>query len=57
VGFQESLACEGCHAQLLEDVEQVHFLVEFVLGFLEKHTFYLFCFVTPNAAAAEQRRA
>jgi hypothetical protein len=37
VGFQESLARESCNAQLLENVEQVHLFVQFVLGFLEKH--------------------
>ena len=53
MGFQGGLSIEGSYAQLLDDVQQVDFLVQLVLCLLEQTDLNLFLFVTEIKAAAE----
>jgi hypothetical protein len=53
MGFQGGLSIECSYAQLLDDVQQVDFLVQLVPCLLKQTNLHLFLFVTEIKAATE----
>ena len=54
VGFEVNLARESSNTQLLYDMEQVNFFMQFVLSLLEKHILEIPLFFTACTTAAEK---
>jgi hypothetical protein len=52
--FQGGLSIESSNAQLLDDVQQVDFLVQLVFCFLKQTDLHLSLFVTEIKAATKQ---